>query len=119
GYRCGRYPGLHARRRGDRRARQRAGPLAHDRPAQGLVAVAPHPEPLAHAVRPLGCSLRRPGDLHLVVEVVGDEMAHDLVEILVELEAELARARRVDALGPAVTDLLDCGIVPPDHLADL
>src|SRR5438045_7769292 len=46
--------------------------------------------------------LRGLGDLHLIVEVVGDEIAHDLVEIAVDLEAEPPGARGVDALGPAV-----------------
>src|SRR5690349_11476896 len=58
-------------------------------------------------------------DLHLLVEIVGDEVAHDLVEILVDLEAEAAGPRAVDALGPAVADLLDRRIVLPRDLADL
>src|SRR5690348_18390949 len=58
-------------------------------------------------------------DLHLLVEIVGDEVAHDLVEILVDLEAEPAGPGAVDALGPAVADLLDRRIVLPRDLADL
>ena len=59
------------------------------------------------------------GDLHLLVEIVGDEVAHDLVEIAVHLETESAGTLGIDALGPAVADLLDRRIVLPDHLADL
>src|SRR4029077_18426697 len=43
----------------------------------------------------------------------------DLVEVAVHLEAQRARPPGVDALGPAVADLLDRRVVLPDHLAHL
>src|SRR5260370_1656035 len=43
-------------------------------------------------------ALSRFRDLHLVIEVVGDEVAHDLVEVLVGLETERPRPLGVDAL---------------------
>src|SRR6266404_1607855 len=58
-------------------------------------------------------------NLHLIVKVVGDEVAHDLVEVLVGLEAKRAGAFGIDTLGPAIADLLDRRIVLPGHLANL